>query len=65
MSLKTAEEINRRIDRGVKLAVAEALDGHKRAGRNIVVWKDGKIVSIPPEEIDSLPAKDVQEGTDR
>ena len=51
MSQSRIEEINKRIDLGVKRAIARALLEHKRAGRSIVVWKDGKVVSIPPEEI--------------
>lgn len=32
-------------------AVREALLMHKRAGNPIAVWKDGKVMLIPPEEI--------------
>jgi hypothetical protein len=31
--------------------VQDALRAHKRAGRPIVVWRDGRVVEIPPEEI--------------
>ena len=33
-------------------AVRQALLAHKRAGNSIAVWEDGKVVIIPPEEID-------------
>ena len=33
------------------LAVREALLDHKRAGNPIAVWRDGKVVIVPPEEI--------------
>ena len=32
-------------------AVQHALSVHKRLGNPIAVWKDGKVVIIPPEEI--------------
>jgi hypothetical protein len=34
-----------------KEAVADAIAEHKRMGRPIVVWREGKVVKIPPEEI--------------
>ena len=35
----------------LKRAVNEALLRHKRLGNSVAVWKDGKVVTIPPEEI--------------
>lgn len=32
-------------------AVQGALLLHKRAGNPIAVWRDGKVVTLPPEEI--------------
>ena len=40
------------IDEVLKEAVREALLQHKRAGNPICEWRDGKVVWIPPEEID-------------
>lgn len=45
-------DLHERIDLGVRRGVARALAEHKKAGRSIVIWKDGKIVKIPPEEIE-------------
>ena len=39
--------------------VREALLQHKKLGNPIVVWKDGKVVWIPPEEI---PVDDPGQG---
>jgi len=36
----------------IKSAVREALWRHKQLGESIVIWEDGKVVEIPPEEID-------------
>lgn len=39
------------VDAALKRAVREALLFHKMMGNPIVVWEDGKVVEIPPEEI--------------
>lgn len=36
----------------VNKAVTEALRRHKERGESIVIWRDGKVVTVPPEEID-------------
>jgi hypothetical protein len=40
-----------RLKKSVPNAVADALQKHKRNGEPIVVWRDGQIVEIPPEQI--------------
>jgi hypothetical protein len=40
-----------RAEMALKEAVADAIAEHKRIGRSIVIWRDGKVVKIPPEEI--------------
>ncbi len=47
----------RAIDQALKEAVQEALWRHKRLGQSVVVWENGQVVVIPPEEIpvDELP----------
>lgn len=37
--------------REMRRAVREALLFHKRIGNPVAVWRDGKVVWIPPEEI--------------
>ena len=36
----------------MRLAVREALARHKALGQSIVVWRDGRVVVVPPEEIE-------------
>jgi hypothetical protein len=38
-------------EKALQEAVAEAIAEHKLRGHPIVVWRDGKVVTIPPEEI--------------
>jgi len=39
------------IDSALKRAVEKALWQHKKAGNPIAVWRDGRVVWIPPSEI--------------
>jgi len=39
------------IDTAVTAGVQQALRMHKKMGNPIAVWRDGKVVIIPPEEI--------------
>jgi hypothetical protein len=50
------------IDRALRRAVQEALRRHKLLGQSVAVWKDGRPVVLPPEEI---PLEDEGEETPR
>ena len=41
----------KKLERMLQKSVREAQLLHKQTGHPIVVWKDGKVVEIPPEEI--------------
>ncbi len=43
------------IEKIFQLAVREALIMHKRIGNPIATWRDGKVVIVPPEEIEIPP----------
>ena len=40
------------IDQAISDGVRDALLFHKRMGNPIATWRDGKVVWIPPEEIE-------------
>ena len=40
------------ISAAVNEGIREAILAHKAAGRPIVIWRDGKVVHVPPEEIE-------------
>jgi hypothetical protein len=44
------------VDEAIGAAVLDALREHKRKGESVVVWQDGKVVCLSPEEI---PINDV------
>lgn len=39
------------VTRRFAVAVREALLDHKRAGNPVAIWRDGKVVIVPPDEI--------------
>lgn len=51
------------IDEAIKRGVREALLRHKKLGQSIVIWRDGKVVWIPPEEIEVDDEDDVGESS--
>jgi hypothetical protein len=59
---KEAEDIfqvpNASIDAAFRRATRDALLAHKRAGVPIAVWRDGKVVTIPAEEIEIPPLEE-------
>lgn len=38
-------------ERALKEAVAEAIAEHRRNGVPIAIWRDGKVVLVPPDQI--------------
>lgn len=60
--LTPAERVDdvERITRALRLAVREALWKHKIEGNPVVVWRNGRVEWIPPEEIpiEKNPAED-------
>ena len=59
LELSTSE-----ITRIASEAVALAIEEHRRLGNPIAVWRDGKVVWIPPEEIPpyTRPSSDTDAG---
>ena len=39
------------IDEALRRGVGEAILRHKKLGNSIVIWRDGRVVELPPEEI--------------
>jgi hypothetical protein len=51
-------KLSDRIDAGVKAAIAEAIEKHRRLGQSISIWRDGKIVTLTAAEIPPLSNND-------
>lgn len=49
--MTTLTSLSSQIDRGVKAAVAEAIEKHRKLGQSISIWRDGKIITLAASEI--------------
>lgn len=49
--IHSSDLFHARLKNSVPKAVADALQKHKQNGKPVVVWRDGHIVEIPPEQI--------------
>ena len=47
-------ELYQKIDAGVKLAIAEAVEKHRKLGESISIWQDGKIITLTAEQTPPL-----------
>jgi len=47
-------ELHQQIDAGVKQAIANAIERHRKLGESISIWKDGKVVTLTPDQIPPL-----------
>ena len=51
----------RDLEKKIQEAVREALLDHQRAGNPVAIWRDGKVVIVPPSKItELLPHKEAQ-----
>jgi hypothetical protein len=57
MNVRTDRELFDNIHKGITEGIEKAVQEHKRAGRSIVVWEDGKIVNIPADKIAAIVDK--------
>ena len=57
MSEPISDKLSERIDVGVRLAIAEAIERHRLLGESISIFKDGQIVTLTAEQIPPKLAK--------
>jgi hypothetical protein len=58
MTTEEMDSLYQKIAEGGKVAIAEALERHRKLGESIAVWKDGKVVVLSAEQIpqrDEMP----------
>ncbi|QLE59914.1 hypothetical protein [Nostoc sp. TCL26-01] len=48
------EKLSTQIDAGVKLAIAQAIERHRRLGESISIWENGQVVTLTAEQIPLL-----------
>lgn len=49
--------LHQKIDQGVKKAVAEAVERHRKLGEAIAVWQNGEVVILSPDQIPPLESQ--------
>ena len=49
--------LHKKIDAGVKSAVAAAIERHRKLGESIAVWQDGKVVILTADRIPPITQK--------
>jgi len=45
------EKLSTQIDAGVQLAIAKAIERHRRLGESISIWQDGQVVTLTADQI--------------
>ncbi len=44
-----------RAEMAMKTAMERVIEEHIREGLPLYIWRDGKVVAVPPEELRTLP----------
>lgn len=50
-------KFHQKIDADVKLAIAEAIEKHRKLGQSISIWQDGQIVTLTADQIPPLESE--------
>jgi len=51
-------QLRQTIAQGVKAAIAEAIEKHRKLRQPIAIWRDGKVMTLRPEEFSPPPKYD-------
>lgn len=51
MEIAKSSKLSSLIDEGVRAAIAEAIERHRRLGESICIWQDGKVVTLTADQI--------------
>jgi transcriptional antiterminator Rof (Rho-off) len=46
--------LHQKIEQGVKVAVAQALERHRKLGESIAVWRDDQVVTLSADQIPAI-----------
>ncbi|HZM03626.1 MAG TPA: hypothetical protein VFC44_11505 [Candidatus Saccharimonadales bacterium] len=60
MNAEQKKVLREKTNAGVKAAVASALEEHRRAGRKVAIWRDGRVQLVlpPPPQQGSAASRD-------
>jgi transcriptional antiterminator Rof (Rho-off) len=54
--------LHQKIEQGVKVAVAQALERHRKLGESIAVWRDGQVVTLSADQIPAIDDAQISNG---
>ncbi|MEH2144250.1 hypothetical protein [Nostoc sp.] len=54
MNKPIPEKLSSQIDARVKLAIAKAIERHRKLGESISIWQDGQVVTLTADQIPPL-----------
>ena len=49
--------LSSKIDAGVKAAITQAIEKHRKLGQSISIWREGEVVTLTAEQISSIQIK--------
>lgn len=55
--MSNGQLLSSRINEGVRVAIAQALERHRKLGESIAIWRDGKVVILEADQIPSLQTR--------
>lgn len=47
---ETSFDFAEKVGAALRLAVADAIEDHRRTGDPLAVWQDGRVVMLPPDQ---------------
>lgn len=47
----TDEKLQAGAEKALKEAVREVIEDHRRSGRPVIVWRNGKVVKVPASQL--------------
>lgn len=54
MTEEEMKKLHKKIDVGVKAAIAAAIERHRQLGQSISIMKDGKVMTLTADEIATI-----------
>lgn len=54
MNKQPLTELHQKIGAGAKLAIAEAIEKHRKLGQSISIWQDGQVITLTANQIPPL-----------
>lgn len=57
MTEEEMKALHQKINTGVKIAITQAIERHRRLGESIAIWRDGKVVILSADQIPQIQSE--------